>query len=265
MTIIGLSVEAVLAAAYVGLVLRARHIGRRWPLRRTAAFVAGVLVLVFSLQAGLAPYDEVFWVHVVQHLLLMGLAPALLTIGSPLMLLVRVLPPDHGRRLVGVLRHRWLNWMNGPTAVVHLPLHYYGIMYLYLLTPAYALSQRNAFFHEFTHFYLIGCGLMFWLPILGRHPSHWHPTRQLKTQMVAAGVPASLALAGLVAALAPISAATSPHDTLVGALALAIGGVATSALGLALLHVAPTPRPRRTVEAVATARGAIAVAAMRRA
>ena len=263
-TVVGLSLEAALEAGYIWLSVRVARKGRPWPLARTAAFSSGVLVLVFSLQYGIAAYDEIFWVHVVQHLLLMGVAPALLTLGAPLMLLLRALRRENGRRLVGVLRHRWLNWMNGPSAALHLPLHYYGIMYVYLLTPSYALSQRSAVFHEGTHLYFIGCGLMFWLPILGRHPSRWHPSRQTRVRMVASGVPASLALAALVAALAPVSATTSVHDTIVGAYALAIGGVASSVFGLALLRVAPQQQPRPST-AAGTMRGAVPVPATRRA
>ncbi len=263
MTIAGLSFEAALVAAYLWLAFRVSRNGRSWPHSRTAAFIAGVLVLAFSLQSGFAAYDEIFWVHVVQHLLLMSVAPALLTLGAPLMLLLRALRREGGRRLVVVLRHRWLNWMNGPTAALHLPLHYYGIMYLYLLTPAYSLSQRNELFHEFAHLYAIGCGLMFWLPILGRHPSRWHPSRQTKVSMVASGIPASLVLAALVAALAPVSATTSVRDTIVGACALALGGVGSSMWGLALLRREPTPR--RTAIAAGTMRGAMAVSATRRA
>lgn len=264
MTAFGLALEAALAVGYGWLSIRVSKSGRRWPVARTAAFLAGLLVLVFTLQVGIASYDEIFWVHVVQHLLLMGVAPALLTLGAPLMLLLRALQRDNGRRLVRVLRHRWLNWMNGPSAGIHLPLHYYGIMYLYLLTPAYALSQRNAAFHEFTHLYAVGCGLMFWLPILGRHPSRWHPSRQTRFQLVAAGIPASLLLAALVAATAPVSATTSARETVAGAFALAVGGVASSLFGLALLRLAPKPRPR-PASAAGTMRGAIPVAVTRRA
>jgi cytochrome c oxidase assembly factor CtaG len=262
MTVLGLSLEVALVVAYGWLAVRVSIAGRRWPLVRTTAFVIGVLALVFSLQLGLAPYDETFWVHVLQHMVLMGVAPLLLVLGAPIVLLLRALRPSNGRRLVGLMRHRWLNWMNGPSAALHLPLHYYGIMYLYLLTPAYALSQRNEAFHEFTHLYFIGCGLMFWLPVLGRHPSRWHPTHQTKMRMVAVGIPANLLLAGIIAATAPVSATTSVHDTVVGAAALAVSGVASSVFGLAFLR-ANAPRQRRAV--VGTVRATIAVPATRRA
>jgi len=261
--ILGLSLEVALAVAYGWLAVRASRFGRGWSLGSTTAFVLGVLVLVFSLQFGLAPHDETFWAHVVQHVLLMAVAPALLVLGAPVVLLLRAMRPANGRRLVGVMRHRWLNWMNGPSAALHLPLHYYGVMYAYLLTPAYAFSQRNAPFHEFTHLYFIGCGLMFWLPVLGRHPSRWHPAQRTKTRMVAAGIPAHLVLAVTVAALAPVSATTSTHDTLVGAGALAISGVASSVFGLALLRTTTTRRRRAAVSG--TVRATLAVPATRRA
>jgi putative copper resistance protein D len=263
-SVFGVSLEAALAIGYGWLAFRVSRNGKRWPLTNTAAFVSGVLVLVFSLQYGFAAHDEIFWVHVVQHLLLMCVAPALLTLGAPLMLLLRALRRDDGRRLVGALRHRWLNWMNGPSAALHLPVHYYGIMYVYLLTPAYGLSQRNELFHEFSHLYAIGCGLMFWLPVLGRHPSRWRPARRTRVRMVASGIPASVVLAALVAALAPVTAATGVRATIMGACALAIGGVAASVFGLALLRSAPTPRPRPATFG-GTTRGAMPIPVTRRA
>jgi putative membrane protein len=247
LSLVGLALEMGLAAAYVAAALSARRNGRPWSSWRTAAFVAGLVVLATSLQSGFARYDDIFWVHIVQHQLLMNLAPALLMLGAPVILLLRVAPADRARRLVGVLHHRWLNWMNGPSAAIHLPLHYYGIMYVYLLTPVYALGERNEVFHNVVHVYFIGCGLMFWLPVLGRYPSRWHPAQRTKMRMVAIGLPVNLLLAALVAWSAPIDAATSRHDTMSGVLALVVGSVFFTLVGLVFVHIARPRRPERRV------------------
>jgi cytochrome c oxidase assembly factor CtaG len=240
----GLGIEAALAVGYCGLVARVKRDGGEWPIARLVCFVGGLAVLAVSLQSGFARYDEIFWVHVVQHQLLMCAAPALIAVGAPVVLALRALPAANGRRLVGVLHGPALNWMNGRRAAVHLPAHYFGMMYLYLLTPAYALSESNAAFHEFVHLYFIGCGLMFWAPVLHKWPSRWHPARDTRVWMVVAGLPAMLVLAGLVAAFAPIGD-TSVHETLVGAAALALSSVATTVFGLWL--VAMTAPRRRLV------------------
>lgn len=272
LSLVGVCLEIALGAGYVAFAIRASRSRRPWSSWRTTAFLAGLVALALSLQSGFGRYDEIFWVHVVQHQVLMALAPALLMLGAPLILLLRVLPAERARRLVGVLHHRLFNWMNGPSAAIHLPLHYYGVMFLYLLTPAYALGQRNTLFHEFVHMYFIGCGLMFWLPVLGRYPSRWHPSQQTKIRMVAIGLPVNLALAVILAATAPITSTTSVHETMTGVWALMAGSAILTAFGLALVHLAR--RPHRTLSVplttvpLATARAVAALpdlAASRRA
>jgi cytochrome c oxidase assembly factor CtaG len=251
-SLVGLGTEIALAVGYLALAMRAAASGRPWPVGRTTSFLAGLLVLAFSLQSGFARYDEIFWVHVVQHQLLMSLAPVLLVVGMPLMLLLRAVPGSKGRRLVGVLRHRRLHWMDGRSAAVHLPLQYYGVMCVYLPTPAYALSERNQVFHEFVHVYFVACGLMFWLPVLGGYPSRWHPTAAVRVAMVAVGVPVNLALAGAIAAFG-VSGSTDRPGTLAGVWALVAGTVVLTALGLVLVRFGTRPLRRPGVRLVATA------------
>ena len=264
LSLFGIGVEVALAAGYCGCALRARRSGRRWPLGRSVSFVAGLLVLALSLQSGFARYDDIFWVHVLQHQVLMALAPALLMLGAPVILALQALPTDRARQLVGVLRRPWLEWMSGPSAATHLPLHYYGIMYLYLLTPAYAWGERNEMFHNVVHLYFIGCGLMFWLPVLGRYPSRWHPTQRTKMRMVAIGLPLNVALAAIVAARAPITATTGTSATLAGAWALADSSLVLTLCGLLLVHFAPRPQ-HRPVAAIGVVPGTAAMAVNRRA
>jgi cytochrome c oxidase assembly factor CtaG len=264
LSLFGLGLEVALAALYGFALLRARRGARAWSPWRTAAFMAGLFSLMMSLQSGFARYDDIYWVHVVQHQVLMSLAPALLVLGAPLMLLLKVLPADRARRLVGVLRSRGLNWMNSPSAAIHLPLHYYGVMYLYLLTPAYALGQRSAMFHEFVHVYFIGCGLMFWLPVLGQYPSRWHPAHRTKLLMVGAGLPINLALAGLAAGSTPIDATRS--ETVVGVWALVAGSVFCTTIGIGLVRGLGARRhERRPQVQVGVMPGTAAMVASRRA
>ena len=82
--------------------------------------------------------------------------------------------------------------------------------------------------------------------------------------MVASGIPVSLALAALIAALAPVTAATGVRGTMTGAYAMAIGGVAVSVFGLALLRSAPNRRPR-LAPLGGTTRGAMTIPVTRRA
>ena len=61
-----------------------------WPTRRTAAFVAGLACILIALDSGIDAYDErLLSVHMVQHMLLLLVAPLLLLSGRPVILALR--------------------------------------------------------------------------------------------------------------------------------------------------------------------------------
>src|SRR6202035_2316871 len=69
--------------------VRRRHPARPWPAYRTGLFLAGLAVIVIATQSGIGRYDDVlFWDHMVQHLLLLMVAPPLLVVGQPFRLLL---------------------------------------------------------------------------------------------------------------------------------------------------------------------------------
>ena len=76
--------------------------GKRW---RGAAFYAGLATLALAIDSPIDAYaDELFWVHMVQHVLLMMVAPPLLLLGRPWPRIVRPLPLGVRRPLArGVL------------------------------------------------------------------------------------------------------------------------------------------------------------------
>ena len=69
--------------------VRRRHPARPWPAHRTALFLGGLAVVVIATESGIGAYDDVlFWDHMVQHLLLLMVAPPLLVLGQPATLLL---------------------------------------------------------------------------------------------------------------------------------------------------------------------------------
>ena len=69
--------------------VRRRHPARPWPLYRTALFLSGLAVVVIATQSGIGTYDDVlFYDHMMQHLLLLMVAPPLLVVGQPATLLL---------------------------------------------------------------------------------------------------------------------------------------------------------------------------------
>ena len=193
---IGLFVETVAGVAYVVTARTVTRRRRRWPILNTAAFLSGLAAMVVVLQSGFDGYaDRVYWAHLAQHVVLMSVAPLLLVLGAPVTLALQALSPAQGRRLVAVLRSRPIRALCGRAASGHLFVEYYGLMFLYLLTPATALAARNETFHVSVHAAFFLCGLLFWAPVIGVDPVGWKPSRTLRLGLVAAGVPMNAALA----------------------------------------------------------------------
>src|SRR6202035_5950505 len=64
------------------------------PAWRLAAFLGGIFSLWIAVGSPLEAFDDVsFSVHMVQHLLLMAVAPPLILLGAPTLPLLRGLPP----------------------------------------------------------------------------------------------------------------------------------------------------------------------------
>jgi putative copper resistance protein D len=88
---------------YVAGVARLRRRGDKWPLGRTISWVAGMLVLAYITNGGIAVYvDYLFSAHMAMHMVLTMLVPLLLVPGAPVTLAARAIkkrtdgsrPPD---------------------------------------------------------------------------------------------------------------------------------------------------------------------------
>ena len=96
----------VLAAAWyltAAALVPVREPGARWPVRHTLTFFAGLIVLGYATSGGIAVYDQVlFTAHMVGHLCLVMLGPALLMAGRPLTLMLQASTPRRRDRLARV-------------------------------------------------------------------------------------------------------------------------------------------------------------------
>src|ERR1700760_744059 len=58
-----------------------------WPVGRVAAFLGALAVLALTLQSSIDAYgQELFWLHMIEHLLLIMVVPVLLILGQPIRL-----------------------------------------------------------------------------------------------------------------------------------------------------------------------------------
>lgn len=159
---------AVLAAAAVLYVWGARRARHGWPLARTAAFLAGLAVLAVALLSGIDAYsDDLLSVHMVQHTLLLMVAPVLLLWAAPVRLALA--SASHGvRRGVGRLLHtRAVRLASRPVVgvtilcVVMLGTQFTGI---------FELSLRDQTVHAFEHAAYFWSGVLCFAPLIAADP-----------------------------------------------------------------------------------------------
>ena len=171
----------VVGGLYLYGVSRLRRRGDRWPVNRAIFFVGlGLGLFLLMTTSALAVYDTtLFWVHMVQHMVLAMLVPIFLALGAPVTLALRTLPPGGRRALLAVLHSRAAKVLTFP--VVAGAIFVANPFALYL-TGLYEQTLRHPLLHDLNHvhFVVVGC-LWFWA-ILGLDPMPnriAHPLRLL--------------------------------------------------------------------------------------
>jgi putative membrane protein len=141
---------------------------------RAGSFLLGVLLIWIALGSPLAAFDEEFLtVHMLQHLLLMTVAPALILVGAPMMPLLHGLPRRFVQSVLSPL-FRWptaqrigrslsqpaLCWLAATAALVgwHIPA-------------AFTLALQSEAWHVVEHACFLGAGFLFWWPVIQPWPS----------------------------------------------------------------------------------------------
>jgi len=163
----------ILAGLYLWGVVRVaqRHPARRWPVWKTGMFLGGLAVVVLATESGIGSYDNVlFWDHMVQHLMLIMVAPPLLIFGQPITLLMHASRNPLHSWVKQILRSRVASFLTWPVfGVVAYALAVLGAH----LTNFANLVQTNQVVHNAEHVLFLVVGYLFFLPILGHEPIRW--------------------------------------------------------------------------------------------
>jgi cytochrome c oxidase assembly factor CtaG len=116
-----------------------------------------------------------------------------------------------------------------------LALDYYGVMFVYLLSPWFRIATEHPTVHELGHLYFFACGLVFWHSLIGTTTRRRRRSPWSILTTVALGAPVMAALGVAVALRGPaIAPGLSGTDVTDGAVALAVGGVIATGIGLAI-------------------------------
>jgi putative membrane protein len=144
------------------------------PVWCAGSFLLGLFLIWIALGSPLAAFDEEsLTVHMLQHLLLMTLAPPLILIGAPVMPLLHGLPRQFVQAVLGPL-FRWAPvqrigrvlskpafcWLAAAAALLgwHFPA-------------AFTLGLRSEAWHMVEHACFLTAGFLFWWPVVQPWPS----------------------------------------------------------------------------------------------
>src|SRR5437762_8994906 len=164
-----------LAALAIGWLVMVDRIDRAHPaspvpVLRTAAFLGGLAAIAVALMSGIERYDTtLFSVHMVQHLLLLLVAPPLIALAAPITQLLRASSPGFRKRVllpilrstpVSVLAHPVVTWLT------------FGlVLWVSHFSPLFNIALENSGAHDLEHAAYLVAGLMFWWPVVGLDPA----------------------------------------------------------------------------------------------
>jgi cytochrome c oxidase assembly factor CtaG len=144
------------------------------PTWRAASFLVGVFLVWLAIGSPLALLDEqLLTVHMVQHLLLMTIAPPLIWLGAPLMPMLHGLPQKFVQSVLGpflrwpaaqaagrLLSQPMVCWLAAAAALVawHIPA-------------VFSLALQSEGLHVVEHASFLAAGFLFWWPVVQPWPS----------------------------------------------------------------------------------------------
>jgi cytochrome c oxidase assembly factor CtaG len=149
-----------------------------WDVGKTVAFVAGLICVSIAIFSFIGVYDgELFWDHMVQHLILIMVAAPLFAIGSPIDLAWRASTGQTHLVITEVLRSKVAKFLGHPmlafiTYAVMIPVTHLTVWYNYTL--------QHESVHNAEHLVFLGVGYLFWRQIFGSDPNQYrmHPILQ---------------------------------------------------------------------------------------
>jgi putative membrane protein len=143
------------------------------PAWRAGSYLLGLILIWVAVASPLSALDE-RWLtaHMVQHLLLMTVAPPLVLLGAPLLSLWHGLPRPFANAVIGPLS-RWSPMQQLGTVLGHLAVCWIASTATIVgwhVPAAFALGMRSAAWHAVEQASFLATGFLFWWPIVQPWP-----------------------------------------------------------------------------------------------
>ena len=158
------------AFGYALLAWRLRRRTGRFDRRAAVAWGLGLLVVFVALESPLDAIAEgsLLSAHMLQHGLLMSVAPPLLLLGLYPRLVVPFTRPVLKPLLRNRRAHAVMREFSSPAWAIGL---WIGVLYAWHLPALYGLALSNEFVHVLQHIFFLNAGLLLWLPVIEPVPA----------------------------------------------------------------------------------------------
>jgi putative membrane protein len=171
------------------------HSGGSIPLWRSICFPCGLLLIWLATNSTLARLDdELLTAHMVQHLLLMSVAPFLILWSRPKMPLLLGLPVGFVRSVVGPLsRTRLAHFISGLWGrLAFCWIVSIGVLIFWHVPFFFTAALNFEFWHLVEHSSFLAAGLLFWSPLVPSDTRHESKTWSLVLYLFLATLPCDI-------------------------------------------------------------------------
>jgi cytochrome c oxidase assembly factor CtaG len=147
---------------------------REFGVARLASFLSGIAAILLAVASPLDAFAGLLLTaHMVQHLLLLMVAPPLILYGAPYLPILRGLPARVLKHGAGpFLASTELQWFGRKLTHPLFCWLAFTITSLTWHTPEfYELALRSPFWHDVEHLCFLGAALLFWWPVIQPRPS----------------------------------------------------------------------------------------------
>lgn len=181
-----------------------RSLGAAW---RPVAYLSGLVVIGLAL---MSPIDvlgqQLFFMHMIQHLLLIMVAPVLLLLPNPMPFLLWGLP-SRARLAAGSALNRVLHKQSTVGRLLRRatsPAIVWFSMIVFIIgwhdPNTYDAALQNELIHDLEHLTMFIAGMLFWWTVIGAGPRlNKNMSRPAKIAFVIAAIPPNMALGAALA------------------------------------------------------------------